>query len=277
MKKFSLIKNLILFLVVTIICTQLNAANAKMIEVKPQTITYATGLQADIFELPTKKCKPAVILVHGGYWTGGNRYELSDFATKLAQNGFLAMTIDYRLLPKYSQTAQTEDVTNAIWWLRENSNKLGVNPNRIGIAGISSGGYLAAWAITHDQCNSKGTHSRPNAMVDLYGPWDLTIEAQKEVPQSIQLIESFCAGQNRESVSPLYSISNKMPPILIIHGDADKVVPISQSLNAYKQLKSAHNKCELIIVHNDGHCYVNTPSYFNAVDNSVKFFNHVLK
>jgi len=277
MTKIKLFKNLILFFIVTIIFSKFNIVEAKAIELQTQTITYATNLQADLFKIPTTKIVPAVVLIHGGYWSMGNRSELADFAEKLAKNGFLAMTIDYRLLPKYSQAAQTEDITNAIWWLRENSEKLGVDPSRVGVVGLSSGGYLAAWAITHDKCDSKGIHSRPNAMVGLYGPWDLTNSGIKKVPESNQLVEQFCAGQDRKTLSPLYSISYPMPPVLLIHGDADKIVPVSQSINAYKQIKSVHGKCKLIIVHNDGHCFPNTDSYFNAMNHSVKFLNHVLK
>lgn len=277
MTKTNLFKSIILFFIATIFLSQVNVTDAKGIELKPQTITYSSGLQADLFKIPTKKLVPAVILIHGGYWSSGNRADLADFANKLAQNGFLAMTIDYHLLPKYKQVAQTDDVTNAIWWLRENSEKLGVDPTRVGVVGISAGGYLAAWAITHDKRNSNGTHSRPNAMVGLYGPWDLTISETSKVPESNQLVEEFSAGQDRKAVSPFYSISYPMPPILLIHGDADKIVPVSQSINAYKQIKSLHGKCKLEIVHNDGHCFPNTDSYFNAMNSSVKFLKHVLK
>ena len=277
MTKIKFFKTILLFSVITIFFLQSNIAEAKEIKIQPQTVTYATDLQADIFKIPIKKIVPAVILIHGGYWSAGNRSELSDFATKLAQNGFLAMTIDYHLLPKYSQTKQTEDITNAIWWLRENNEELGINSSKIGVVGLSSGGYLAAWAATHDRVNSKGTHSIPNAVVSLYGPWDLTNSGISKVPESNQLVEQFCAGQDREAVSPLYVISYPMPPVLLIHGDADKIVPVSQSINAYNKLKSLHCKCKLIIVHNDGHCFPNTPSYFNAMNHSVKFLNKVLK
>lgn len=254
-----------------------SAVEAKEIPLQHQTITYSKGLQADLFKIPTKKIVPAVVLIHGGYWSAGNRLELTDFANKLAQNGFLAMTIDYHLLPQYNQSIQTDDVKQAIWWLRENSENLGVDPSRVGVVGISSGGYLAAWAITHDKFNSNGTSSRPNAMVSLYGPWDLTVSGIKDVPESIPLVEQFCAGQDRKVVSPLYDIKPQMPPVLLIHGDADKIVPVSQSINAYKQIKAVHGKCKLIIVHNDGHCFPNTNSYFNAMRHSVNFFNQVLK
>lgn len=267
---------ILFFSVITLLNCNFVVESAPKIEAN--TVTYAPELQADMFKLTTKRQIPAVILIHGGYWSTGNRQDLSDFAMKLAQNGFLAMTVDYHLLPKFSQKTQTNDITNAIWWLRENSKELGINPEKIGVVGISAGGYLAAWAGTHDEINSKGTHSRVNAIVSLYGPWDLTEDAAKDIsPDSIKLIEQFCAEQNHKTASPLYAISYPMPPVLVIHGDADKIVPVTQSINAYKQLKSVNCKCKFILVHNDGHCFPNTQSYFNAMNMSVKFLNKVLK
>lgn len=274
---FAFKKILILFFAVI---TLLNCdfAQASVPKIQANTVTYAPELQADLFKMSAKKQVPAVILIHGGYWSTGNRQDLSDFAMKLAQNGFLAMTVDYHLLPNFSQKTQTNDIINAIWWLRENASQLGINPEKIGVVGISAGGYLAAWAATHDEVNSKGIKSHVNAIVSLYGPWDLTDDAAKEVsPDTIKLIEQFCAEQNRKTASPLYAISYPMPPVLVIHGDADKIVPVNQSINAYKQLKSVNCKCKFVLVHNDGHCFPNTQSYFNAMNMSIKFLNKVLK
>lgn len=269
-------KKLPVFFLTIIILSLFNFSEAK--ELKLQTVTYSCELQADLFSIPSKKIVPAVILIHGGYWTKGNREELSDFAAKLAEKGFLAMTIDHHLLPEYSQQTQTNDIINAIWWLRENSKRLGINPSKIGVVGISSGGYLAAWAATHDKVNLDGLHSLPNAAVSIYGPWDLSEDAEKEVSQDlIKLVEKFCDGQNRKTVSPLYAISSLTPPMLLIHGDADKIVPVSQSINAYNKLKSSHCKCKLVIAHNNGHCFPNTKSYFNAMNISIKFLNNRLK
>lgn len=276
--KMTFFKNLPVILLALITLSLFNFSEAKESELQIKTITYSSGLQADLFSIHSKKPIPAVILIHGGYWSAGNRKELSDFATKLAKNGFLAMTVDYHLLPQYSQQVQTNDIIDAVWWLRENSKQLGINPSKIGVVGLSSGGYLAAWAATHDKINSNGLHSIPNAAVSLYGPWDLTKEAEKEASQDlVKLVERFCSGQNRKTASPLYAISNSMPPVLLIHGDADKIVPVSQSINAYKKLKLLHCKCKLVIVHKDGHCFPNTKSYFNAMNISTKFLNNDLK
>lgn len=274
----TLFRKIIIFLFSILALSQFNLAYAKEAKLQIQTINYTSDLQADLFRKVSKKQVPAIILIHGGYWSAGNRKELSDFASKLADNGYFAMTIDYHLLPKYKQATQVEDVTEAMWWLRENSKRLGVDSSKIGVVGISSGGYLVAWMATHDKINVNGIHSRPNAAVSLCGPWDLSTAAEKEISQnSIKLVESFCAGEDRKIASPQYSISSSVPPVLLIHGDADKIVPVSQSINAYKQLESEHCNCKLVIVHNDDHIFPNTSSYFNAMDKSIKFLNKVLK
>lgn len=238
---------------------------------KQDTVTYFSDLKADLYRISSKKQIPAVILIHGGFWSKGDRTELSDFATKLAKNDFLAMTVDYHLLPKYSQQAQTNDITNAIWWLRENSKKFGINPNKIGIIGLSAGGYHAAWVATHDKINSNGTRSIPNAAISVCGPWDLT-----NVPEnSVKLVEEFCAGVAQSNSSPLYAMSKSMPPVLLIHGDADEIVPVSQSISAYKKLKLLHCKCHLAVIPNGGHIFPQDGNYLKAMKISINFLKRV--
>lgn len=254
-----------------------NFSAASQSKLQIQTVNYTNDLKADLFRIPSDKEVPAVILIHGGYWSAGSRKELSDFAAKLANKGYLAMTIDYHLLPKYKQATQTEDATKAIWWLRENSKKLGVNPNKIGVVGVSAGGYLAAWTATHDK-ERNGTHSRPNAVISVCGPWDLSKEAEKEISKNgIKLVKAFCKGEDRKLASPQYSITSSVPPVLLIHGDADTTVPVSQSIKAHKQLQAQHCNSELIIVPNDKHIAPNSPTYFIAIDKSIDFLDKILK
>ncbi len=254
-----------------------NFSGATQSKLQVQTVNYTNDLQADLFSVPSDKEVPAVILIHGGSWSAGNRKELSDFATKLANQGYLAMTVDYHLLPKYKQATQTEDATKAILWLRENSKKLGVNPNKIGVVGISAGGYLAAWTATHDK-EKNGVHSRPNAVVSVCGPWDLSKEAEKEISQGgVKLVKAFCEGEDRKLASPQYAITSAVPPVLMIHGDADKTVPVSQSINAHKQLQAQHCNSELLIVPNDKHISPNSPTYSIAMEKSLEFLDRTLK
>lgn len=255
-----------------------NFSAAPQAKLQVQTVDYTNDLQADLYSVPSAKEVPAVILIHGGYWSAGSRKELSDFAAMLADKGYLAMTIDYHLLPKYKQATQTEDATKAILWLRENSKKLGVNPNKIGVVGISAGGYLAAWTATHDKESPNGIHSRPNAVVSVCGPWNLSKEVEKEISKdAAKLVKAFCQGEDRKLASPQYSITSSVPPVLLIHGDADKIVPVSQSINAHKQLQAQHCNSELIIVPNDNHISPNTPTYSIAMNKSIDFLDRTLK
>ncbi len=275
-----LIRRLLICFFIFTVFFQFDIVEAKESKLRIETVSYSADLQADLFSMPSVKKVPAVILVHGGYWLHGDRKEMSDFATKLVQNGFLVMSIDYHLLPKYSQQSQTKDIINAICWLKANSKNLGINPNKIGVVGVSAGGYLAAWAATHDEVIN-GVHSLPNAVVSLYGPWDLTKEAEKELSsestQLVEVVEKFCAGQNRKTLSPIFAISKNTPPVLLVHGDEDKIVPVSQSVKAYEKLKENDCKCKLVIVPNFGHCSLNTKSSFQAIDISTEFLNKVLK
>lgn len=256
----------------------INFSALKESKVQVQTVNYTSDLQADLYSIPSDKEKPAVILIHGGYWSGGNRKELSDFATKLANKGYLAMTIDYHLLPKYKQPTQTEDATKALWWLRENSEKLGVNPNKVAVAGVSAGGYLAAWTATHDKENKNGLHSRPNAVVSLSAPWNLSSEVEKEIsPDAVKLVKAFCEGEDRKIASPQYAITSSVPPVLLIHGDADKIVPVSQAINAHKQLQAQHCNSELVILPEGDHLSQYSPNYSEVIDKSIEFLDKNLK
>lgn len=256
----------------------INFSATKESKLQIQTVNFTPDLQADLFSIPSSKKLPAVILIHGGFWSAGNRKELSEFAAKLANKGYLAMTIDYHLLPKYKQPTQTEDATKAIWWLRENSEKLGINPEKIGVVGVSAGGYLAAWTATHDKSNQNGVHSRPNAVITLCGPWNLSQEVEKEISHNaVKLVKTFCEGEDRKLASPQYSITSSVPPVLLVHGDADKIVPVSQSINAYKQLQAQHCNSELVILPKANHISQNSPSYSDVMAKSIEFLDKNLK
>lgn len=84
-------KKLLIFFFSLVLLLQFNFVYAKETKLQVQTIDYASGLQADLYRMDSKKKVPAVILVHGGYWYRGKREELSDFAIKLANDDYLAM------------------------------------------------------------------------------------------------------------------------------------------------------------------------------------------
>jgi acetyl esterase/lipase len=111
-----------------------------------ETMEYSKTLLLDFYRAVGRSPAPCVIVIHGGSWVSGNRY---DFGTKrwlndwLAQRGYAVASIDYRLCPEYIWPAQRDDLLAAIEYLRANATKLGIDPNQFVLLGRSAGGQMA--------------------------------------------------------------------------------------------------------------------------------------
>src|SRR5580693_4221442 len=120
---------------------------------------------------------PAIIHIHGGGWVGGTYH--GGGIERLAQEGYFAATIEYRLDNVAKWPAQIQDCKCAVRWLRANAAKYNVDPNRIGVIGESAGGHLVACLDTMDGVKDyegdggwTGVSSAVQAVVDYYGPTD---------------------------------------------------------------------------------------------------------
>ena len=103
---------------------------------------------------PIDGLAPAVVCIHGGGWAGGGREGWDDVCKQLAARGYVAITVTYRLAPKYVFPAQIDDVKAAVRWLRANAERLKVDPNRIGAVGDSAGGHLRCSSAQPATCRS---------------------------------------------------------------------------------------------------------------------------
>ena len=207
---------------------------------------------------------PAVIIVHGGSFSHGNkRSYVTPLFDLLSNAGFAWFTINYRLAPDYQFPAAVEDVVSAARWVRANARKYRVDARRIALAGESAGGYLVAYAGV----SSKG-NARVAAVVDFYGPNDLVLQTEvrrAEPPDPAKtgpgLLEFMGfktwrdAGvvERLRATSPTTLVSKNMPPFLFIHGNADEQVPYEQSPKMCELMRKAGARCELITVEGGRH------------------------
>lgn len=205
-------------------------------------------LQLDLYT-PKERSHPvpAILFIHGGGWSSGYRQIYHYYCTKFAEHGFVAATTSYRLSNEASFPAAVEDVKCAVRWLRSNAKKLGIDPDKICVAGGSAGGHLAmmvAYSSDVPELEGKGgnpdTSSRVQAVVDLYGLTDFTDEFAKSRKEILR----FMGGKKFDKApdayrlaSPITHVTKDDPPTLILHGSIDSTVPIHQAEILVEKLK----------------------------------------
>jgi acetyl esterase len=210
---------------------------------------------------PGKGPFPTVVLVHGGGWTAGSKTAsfIVPLFRPLTEGGFAWFSIDYRLAPEFSYTAQVEDVEAAVAFLKHHAKEYKVDPARIALMGESAGGHLV---------NLVGARNNAGvaAVVCFYGPIDMVEWSKrfegKPLPKSvqaefrIQALDEAGLAKIREA-SPDTYLSRKTPPFLVIHGTKDEAVDYSQALRTVELFKKIGVPCDLITIQDGIHGVIN--------------------
>lgn len=197
---------------------------------------------------------PVVVWVHGGAWRSGSKKDPP--LLPLANRGIAVASVDYRLSPVAKFPAQSHDIKAAIRFLRGKSRELGINTERVAIAGGSAGGHLAALVgvtagvkqLEGELGDHRDQSSAVQAIVSFYGPTNLTTILAQSTPHGLSVrvpaLELLFGGHPDQKpdlarlASPALHIDPQDPPLLIFHGDQDPQVPINQShelVGAYKK------------------------------------------
>lgn len=235
-------------------------------------LTYAkvgdTELKLDFYPGSGQKAAPLIVWIHGGGWSGGSRKQAVParrFQSLFPE--YAVASIGYRLTREAIFPAQIEDCRKAVAWLRQNSEKLAVDPKRFAAWGSSAGGHLASMVGTindwpSDQASIKG-QCRVQAVVDYYGPTDLTALAKEkgfERHAQAGSAESRLLGgpvlelpAEAGRANPITYISPDDPPFFIVHGASDPVVAPSQSQLLHNALKAKGVQSELTLIPGAGH------------------------
>ncbi|MFM8471277.1 MAG: prolyl oligopeptidase family serine peptidase [Limisphaerales bacterium] len=236
---------------------------------------------------PSGARRPAVVIIHGGGWTGGDKGAAREIniGTNLALNGYVGLSINYVLASTNKDAKATwpqnlHDCMTAVRWLRKHAERLQVNPQRIGVIGGSAGGHLAAMLAVlgeKDGLDPKGPYGefscRVQCAVDLYGPADLA--GHHDITMLGKKIAE--APELYRAASPVTYVDKNDPPILIMHGTADKTVDLEQSKLFAAKLKEVGARHELVIVPGAPHTFHLQPKQADLRPKVLGFFDQHLK
>lgn len=228
----------------------------------------------------TQETKPAIVYYPGGGFTSAHHEKFIEMRMALAKAGFVVAAVEYRTVPDRFP-ALINDAKAAVRYLRAHARQFGIDPQRIGVIGDSAGGYVAQMMGTtngekqFDTGDFTEVSSDVQAAVTIYGISNLMNigegypEAIQEVHKSPAVTEALLihgpafadfAGESILSnpqkaleASPMGHVKQGMPPFLIMHGSADKLVSPIQSEQLYRALTEKGNQVDYIEVEGAGH------------------------
>ncbi|HWA27762.1 MAG TPA: alpha/beta hydrolase [Lacunisphaera sp.] len=200
---------------------------------------------------------PVAILVHGGGWGSGDKASAEGGAgigvwfEQLTAAKYTWFSINYRLAPKHRWPACLDDVLTAIRWAKAHAAEFSGDPNRIALFGHSAGGHLVCLAATVPDDSVRvqavvGFAPVTNHEQELprrggvsLGLQNLLNRPQQVTPESLGLLRA---------ISPINHVRPGLPPFLLVHGDADKTVPIEQSRDFQAKLRENGVECDLQVL-----------------------------
>lgn len=220
---------------------------------------------------------PAMVFFFGGGWTGGTPAHFERQARVLRSKGIVAVLADYRVLSRHSAgpSRAVEDAKSAVRWVRSRAGELGIDPTRIGAAGGSSGGHLAAATATLPGFNSPAedlsVSSEPNALV-LFNPV-VIVAPVADVWEPPTRMRELMDGPLTD-LSPFHHARPDMPPTLILHGTQDEGVPFSTVVAFCEHVTEMGAECAVVPYEGAGHGFFNrNPYYEPTLERALQFLD----
>lgn len=228
-------------------CEPLRAAPEERLHVEREVVYSRAGgepILLDLLRPRTDELRPAVLLIHGGGWRRGERAHVDSMARALAAEGFVGVALDFRLAdaPRVVFPGPIADARCAVRWLRTHGPEHGVDPDRIGAVGFSSGGHMAAMLATASDVeglDEPGCEAPEDAPVQIQAAavWFAPIDLRRRIGRhSSQSHIRNLLGARPEQVpdrvalaSPIVHVDAGDAPILLVHGTEDSTVDVVQS------------------------------------------------
>ena len=268
MKKTFLLANLLLTIFMSCFSQETEIKKVQFpenyqskIDVVYTTINGWNG-RIDLYYNPTSADPtPIVLHIHGGGWNHGTKESQGGFSSYF-KAGFAVANVEYRLVRVAPAPAAIEDIRCALKYIKLHAKELNINPTKVIIEGGSSGAHLALMGglLENDarfdgNCSEK-TDMRVAAIISNYAPTDFTdmnSDMSKFKSLTNWLGEKANDASFRASVSPITYIKKSSPPVFIVHGNADPIVPYEQSVLLQKKLNEACVYNEFITVESGKH------------------------
>ncbi|MHC5028565.1 MAG: alpha/beta hydrolase fold domain-containing protein [Planctomycetota bacterium] len=255
-------------------------------------VVYATyegrDLLLDLY-LPAERGAapiPGIVVIRGGGWRVGDKGSFATIASALARRGLAAASIEYRASGEARFPAAINDTKAAVRWMRANAAEYGIDPRALGAIGGSAGAHLAAYlATTHrmDELDGEGGNpdesNRIQAVVAMALPADFTMDLAAQSEGESNAPREFLGVSYRENpdlwalASPLSHVHAGAAPALLIHSNADSVVPIRQSVRFEEAYEKAGVAVELVTIEGAPHAFWNFTRWFDeTMDRAAGFF-----
>lgn len=199
--------------------------------------------------------RAGIVFFHGSGWVEGWVEQFSAYARALAAVGVVAVCADYRTQKSHGATPfdAAGDARAAVRWLRMHAAELGLDPRRLAAAGASSGAHIALCAAVFPDVAGEMISARPDALVLFSAVTDTTVEGY---PAGVPLL----GGRERE-LSPRHHLAAGLPPMRLLHGDADAWVPVASARRFATEAAALGNRAELVVFAARGHAFFNHAEY----------------
>ena len=244
---------------------------------------FGMALTMDVFK-PEKPNGAAVVWVVSGGWYSAHEAINKGWIEPLLKRGYTVFAVVHGSQPKFTIPEVLSDMNRAIRFIRHNAKEYGIDPDRIGITGGSAGGHLslmqgtagkaaepkakdpvdgessrvqavACWFPPTDFLNygKTGEHALGRGVLkDFRAPFEFS-EMDPKTHHFVVITDEAKREEIGKEISPITHVSADDPPTMIIHGDADSLVPIQQSEIIIEKLKGAGVKAKLVVKKGGGH------------------------
>jgi acetyl esterase/lipase len=254
---------------------------------------FGTALTLDVFQPRPTNGVGIVFMVSGG-WFSSHESISGVFFKPLLKRGYTVFAVVHGSQPKFVVTEIVEDIHRALRFIRHNAVPYGVDPDKLGIIGASAGGHLSLTIGTQGgpgDAKAKDPIDRESSAVQcvacLFPPTDFLNYGQPgEDAVGVGVLKSFKPAFGPRSdteegrqklgreISPIYFVHSNMPPMLIIHGDADKLVPIYQTQKFVERCQSVDSTAKLVVREGKGHGW---PDFSKDMELCADWFDQYLR